>query len=52
MPVHRAFIEDETRPLCLGYLRGCEICPVCHADLAPGLDAVEEWEAKQLSPIT
>jgi hypothetical protein len=37
-----AFLDLDTCPLCLGNLRGCEICPCCHADLGPVLDALEE----------
>jgi len=39
-----ALIDDNVCPLCLGDLRCCEICPVCHADLGPVLDALEEAE--------
>jgi hypothetical protein len=45
-----AFIEDDTCPNCLGFLRGCEICPVCHADLRPVLDRLEECEQRGTLP--
>lgn len=41
-----AFLDDETCPMCLGWLRGCEICPVCHVDLGPVLDELEKLEAQ------
>lgn len=40
-----AFLDDEVCPGCLGFLRGCEICPVCHIDLGPVLDWLEEIES-------
>lgn len=39
-----ALIDGDTCPLCLGTLRGSEVCPVCHADLGPALDKIEEHE--------
>lgn len=35
------FVEDNVCPMCLGNLRGSEVCPCCHADLRPVLDALE-----------
>lgn len=44
-------IEEITMPTVLlvaflGWLRGCEICPVCHVDLGPVLDELEKLEAQ------